>query len=312
MLQALRYIIDSNIDLIDEIAGQIADSLGSKSAPTLTAYLLAKQVFTLAGPANTREIKQIYQAILEALLKMRLLSPIDEISPKAYLLFGRSSASPAEVVCTLDPYAYVSHLSAMEYHGLTDRFPKILYATRPAAADWRRQAVTLMDKDLGGRRQDYESAGLPRLVSPKISRVGKTVVQFCERSQLGAYRLVSGSSLRVATIGRVFLDMLREPALCGGIHHVVDVYRREAKRFLKLIIDEVERHGQPIDKVRIGYVLSEVCKLEAPEFTIWQKFAQRGGSRKLDAEGDYVPIYSDRWLLSINVPSLTTPEASVD
>jgi predicted transcriptional regulator of viral defense system len=146
------------------------------------------------------------------------------------------------------------------------------------------------------------------VVPPKIASVGNTVIQFYERSQLGAFRLVSGSTLRVATIGRVFLDMLREPALCGGIQHVVDIYQREAKRYLKLIVDEVERHGQPIDKVRVGYLLSDVCKLEAPEFSSWQKFAQRGGSRKLDAKGEYVPSYSERWLLSINVPSLTLPE----
>ena len=193
----------------------------------------------------------------------------------------------------------------MQHHGLTDRFPKILYMTRPSATEWRRQAAMRAGKDFGERLPAYEAAGLPRLVPPKIESVGRTVIQFCERSQLGAFRVVTGSSLRVATIGRVFLDMLREPSLCGGIQHVIDIYRREAKRYLKFIVDEVDRHGQSIDKVRAGYLLSDVCGLSAPAFSTWQQFAQRGGSRKLDPEGEYVPDFSATWQISINVPSLT-------
>ncbi len=304
----MEISINSNTDSVERIIGRIADALASTSAPAVTAYELARQVFVFLAGAQNFIPKEVYQSVVQSLLRTHLLTAMEQVTPKAYLLFGRSSASPAEVVCSLDPFAYVSHLSAMEHHGLTDRFPKILYMTRPSATEWRKQAAVRTTKDLGARLPAYEEAGLPRLVPPKIASIGHTVIQFCERSQLGAFRLVAGSSLRVATVGRVFLDMLREPALCGGIQHVVDIYRREAKRYLKLIVDEVDRHGQPIDKVRAGYLLSEVCKLDALELASWHQFAQRGGSRKLDAEGEYVPLYSERWLLSINVPSLTEPE----
>jgi predicted transcriptional regulator of viral defense system len=140
-------------------------------------------------------------------------------------------------------------------------------------------------------------------------RLNQTPIHFCERSQLGAFRLVSGSNLRVATIGRVFLEMIREPALCGGLQHVVDVYGTEAKRYIRPIIDEIDRHGLPIDMVRAGYLLTEVCQLDAPEFHEWQKLAQRGGSRKLDPDAEYATVFSERWKLSINLPSLTAPAA---
>lgn len=295
-----------SIEFVERIVGRIADTLASASASAVTGYELARQVFVLRDDAQVP--KKVYKAVVQSLLKTHLLTLIEHVTPKAYLLFGRSSASPAELVCGLDPFAYVSHLSAMEHHGLTDRFSQILYMTRPPSAEWRKQAAARIAKDLGDRLTAFQASGLPQLTKPKIVRVGHTSIQFCERTQLGAFRLVSGSNLRVATIGRVFLDMLREPAWCGGIQHVVDIYRREAKRYLKLIVDEVDRHGQPIDKVRVGYLLSEVCQLDAPQLVIWQQFAQRGGSRKLDAEGEYVPTYSERWLLSINVPSLTSPE----
>jgi predicted transcriptional regulator of viral defense system len=299
--------INSNIDAVERVVGRIADAWASTSTPAVSAYELARQVFVFLDGAQDLVPKDIYQSVAQSLLRTHLVTPMEQVTPKAYLLFGRSSASAAEVVCSLDPFAYVSHLSAMEHHGLTDRFPKILYMTRPPAAEWRRQAVLRMEKDLGERLASYEESSLPKLVQPKISNVGHTVIQFYERSQMGAFRRVSESSLRVATVGRVFLDMLREPALCGGIQHVVDIYQREARQYIRLIVDEVDRHGQPIDKVRVGYVLSEVCKLDDTRFADWQKFAQRGGSRRLDADGEYAPDYSDRWMLSINVPSLTRP-----
>ena len=300
--------INSSTPTVERFVGQIAETLASTSASAVTAYELARQVAGLLDATPDLVSKTLYQDVVQSLLKTHLLTPMVHITPKAYLLFGRSSALPAELVCSLDPFAYVSHLSAMEHHGLTDRFPQILYMTRPSAVEWRKQAALKSAKDLGERLAAFQASGLPQLTRPKITRVGHTSIQFCERTQLGAFRLVSGSSLRVATVGRVFLDMLREPAWCGGIQHVVDIYRREAKRYLKLIVDEVDRHGQPIDKVRGGYLLSEVCQLEAPQLAAWQQFAQRGGSRKLDAEGEYVPTYSERWLLSINVPSLISPE----
>lgn len=36
-----------------------------------------------------------------------------------------------EVVCSVDPFCYVSHLSAMEYHGLTNRMPTLLFISSP-------------------------------------------------------------------------------------------------------------------------------------------------------------------------------------
>jgi predicted transcriptional regulator of viral defense system len=198
----------------------------------------------------------------------------------------------------------------MEYHGLTDRFPKIVFMSTPPATNWRQQARDKMHKDLGDRYEEYIARGLPKLTRLNLTRIGQSSVQFHERSQFGAFRHVQGTPLRVATIGRVFLDMLREPSLCGGIQHVIDIYEAEAKRHFRPIVDEVERHGKPIDKVRAGYLLTEVCHLQHPVIDTWLDFAQRGGSRKLNAEGEYLPTFSERWRLSINVPSLTTDQGA--
>ena len=301
-------ISGSSKNSVEYIANQIADRLAITTAPAITGYALASPIFELLNGVSGVNPEKTFQKVVQFLLEARLLTKLEHVKPQAYSLFGKSNASAGEVLCSIDPFAYVSHLSAMEYHGLTDRFPRILYATRPRGAEWRLQAQARSAKDLGENLPAYEAAGLPRLTRSKITRLDSTVIEFCERSQLGAFRLVADSSLRVATIGRVFLDMLREPALCGGIQHVADIYRRDAKLYLKLIVDEIDRHGQPIDKVRAGYLISEVCQLDTPVLASWQLLAQRGGSRKLDPDGEYTPNYSERWQLSINVASLVGRE----
>ncbi len=161
-----------------------------------------------------------------------------------------------------------------------------------------------MRRDLGANYDEYLISRLPKLVRPKLSKIGAMSLHFQERSQLGAFKHVSGSNMRVATIGRVFLEMTREPQLCGGIQHVIDIFSNNAKQYLRLITDEYERHGKAIDKVRAGYLLTEVCGVKDLVVESWTRFAQRGGSRKLDPEVEYAPEYSERWKLSINVPSL--------
>ncbi len=295
----------------EQLLGPMTETLASHNAPAISTYDLAKALYFIAQKqqVSPKNLKSLFKNICAHLTKLSLLSEIAPFSEsKSYLLFGQNKASPAEVMCSIDPFTYISHLSAMEYHGLTDRFPGILYLTRPPLAEWRQQAHVRMRHDLNEHQATYLEAGLPKLSPPKILRLNQTPIKICERSQLGAFRLVSGSNLRVSTIGRTFLDMIREPSLCGGLQHVVDIYIKEAKQYLNLIIDEVDRHGLAIDKVRAGYLLSEVCHLNAPVFNEWQKLTQRGGSRKLDPEGDYSPYFSESWKISINLPSLTMTE----
>lgn len=306
-------MLDEQLSANEQIGADLfelaASYLEKLKHPAVLSYEIGRLIFSKTASTNADLLKQHYQRLLESLLSVRLLTPIRS-NPKVlgYLLFGRNLASPAEIACSLDPFSYISHLNAMEYYGLTDRFPKTLYMCTPPSKEWREQATQRMQKDLGGETERYVASGLPRLAKPALSMIGKTAVQFHGRTQMGAFRSVSESSLRVATMGRVFLDMLREPWLCGGIQHVLDIYRREGKRYLGLIVDEVDRHGQPIDKIRAGYVLTEVCHLSSEIVDQWTRFAQRGGSRKLDPESEHSSSYSKRWMLSLNVPSLLSDD----
>jgi predicted transcriptional regulator of viral defense system len=41
-------------------------------------------------------------------------------------VLGQDQASAEVIICCIAPFCYLSHLSATEYHGLTDRLPKLL------------------------------------------------------------------------------------------------------------------------------------------------------------------------------------------
>ena len=184
-----------------ELLVLVADLLSAASAPALSAYDLGKIAY-LKGKLDTVSApKKEFELIVKALAGFRLIKPLD--SRAAFILFGHHSATPAEIACCLDPFAYVSHLSAMEHHGLTDRFPKLLYLTRPIASEWRKQADFRMQKDLGNVLEHYKKSGMPRLTRPSLNTIKDTTVHTQERSHLGAFRNVSGSALRVATIGSV-------------------------------------------------------------------------------------------------------------
>ena len=163
-----------------------------------------------------------------------------------------------------------------------------------------------MKKDLGPELfasfLEANFAPLARRVVPSINKnpLNMLTSKFADQ---GAYIVPSDRPIRVASLGRTFVDMLRKPGLCGGMKHVLDVYREHANIYLPLIISEVDRHGDKIEKVRAGYILEERCGIKNnATIASWVQFAQRGGSRVLDPDEAYWSTFSEKWCLSINVP----------
>jgi predicted transcriptional regulator of viral defense system len=284
-------------------------AIAKHDRPVVTAYRLGVLIYRLvrAGQIEGQTLRvgfpsrRQYRTAVTFLTSYGVLSSVRDLAAEAaFTVLGRSSVSAAEIACTVDPFAYVSHLSAMEMHGLTDRVAQTLYLSSPDPKTWKDHAKDLMRRDLGEERAAYEEAGFPLLQRTRMEKLMGTTVRITHSLHLGAFRKTPDSEVRVATIGRTFLDMLREPTLCGGIHHVLGIYREHAERNLALIAAEVDQHGVPIDKVRAGYVLEELCALSHPSFAEWQTHAARGGSRRLVAANEYAPTYSERWALSLN------------
>lgn len=287
-------------------------SIAELEQPVITFYQLATIVYRIYQNKAFRgeDISSIKKdsadnAALSNALGTLLDDGILEIFrgfPKksVFSILGKTYESPAEVACTVDPFCYVSHLSAMDHHGLTNRMPSTLFISSPGRDAWRKYAVERMQKDLNSDLADYRTNGLPELHKINMEKIGRVIVHKHNSLHLGAYKNVRGKSLRVSSIGRTFLDMLRNPDLCGGIRHVLDVYEEYAEIYLKLIVDEIAHNGRPIDKVRAGYILDERLGLQHPLISEWLSFVQRGGSRKLDASAEYIPEFSEKWCISIN------------
>lgn len=302
------YLLVVEVDYsahLPSVMKAIQEKLGSWERPVVTDYGLAVLVTSQVAHLEEQPTLRLYEKVVDSLGSFGLISPSKDFKPgTVYHLFGRAKPKATEVACAADPFAYISHLSAMEFHGLTDRFSKILYLTTPPDTEWKELAKDRMLKDLREHLEPFQRARLPQLRRPVFDRVEGVRVELMRRSSRGAFKTIKSPTIRVAMVGRAFLDMVREPGNCGGMQHVVDTYREHGARYLALIADEVEQHGNAVEKVRAGYLLDEVCRLSHPLVDGWTQKAQRGGSRLLDPLGEYAPHYSEKWKLSINVASL--------
>jgi predicted transcriptional regulator of viral defense system len=123
-------------------------------------------------------------------------------------------------------------------------------------------------------------------------------------------RPIRGSDARIAAIGDVFAQMLDDPHDCGGINHVIEIWAKESGPFVEQIIRAIDENHTDIVKVRAGYLLETLLSVKDARVEAWQQFAQRGSSRKLDASKPYLPTFSEKWMLSLNVESEFLPSSS--
>lgn len=285
--------------------------LAKQQRPLVTRYTLGVAIYqfyeekkfdgqVLEGLKKNQASKSDLLRVISNLEASGILKEHENFSGKAYRYMDGKVEQPEDDACIVDPFCYVSHLSAMSYHGLTNRLPTHLVLSSPAPKQWTILAGKQMAKDLGDNLPSYRAEGLPLLTNTKFTKIGRTNIHRVHSIRLGAFKSVKGRSLRVSTIGRTFLDMLQRPELCGGMRHVIEVFREHASTYLMPIVYEIDQYGGAIDKVRAGYLLDELLGIGNETTESWIQFAARGGSRKLDPSEEYFPKWSEKWCLSLN------------
>ena len=306
-----RHVIDPRMNLTLKKAFSLC--VGELDQPVVTDYELARILVDLFhtqrykdDPISVRREKfpdrKWYLAQRDYLLRTGILTQDRQFPPKrVFTILGKKGGDPGDVACSVDPFCYISHLSAMAFHGITDRNPSILFISSPTLNSWKSFAEKRMAKELGDSYRNFHNSGLPCLRKIDFKGIGPFHIRRIPGIHTGAFKSVRGRKFRVSSIGRTFLDMLRTPGACGGMRHVVDVFEEHGERYATLIIDEIDRHGNKIEKVRAGYLLEEYAGASDPRIDGWLEHVQRGGSRKLDPEEEYSPDYSERWCLSINL-----------
>jgi predicted transcriptional regulator of viral defense system len=287
-------------------------SLGSLDDPVITSYQLGKVLLTLYIDKKFRgeDLSKLqkdfpdfrdFERSVSKLLDEGVLSTYRGLPNTVYTILGRSKVNEEDVACTVDPFCYLSHLSAMDYHGLTNRIPSKIFLSSPSTKMWKESALKKMQGDLKEQLTTYIESGLPTLKRVQFQKLASKQVHIHNSLHLGAYKNVRGRQLRVSTIGRTFLDMLRTPNLCGGMTHVLDIFAEFGEKYLRLITDEIDSHGKPIDKVRAGYIFEERLNVKSDTIKSWENLIQRGGSRKLDPSEEYIPEWSEKWCISLNI-----------
>ena len=242
-----------------------------------------------------------YKRARTVLKEARVLDA-DKNYSRLWRVVSRGKQVADDIVCSADPYCYISHLSAMQRYGLTMRRPEALYITRPTNAVVKGLLEERKAKDHTRLVFTSGVAEAPVLTQVRHPlRVRNRKLNVKKTKFPGSFRAVRDSKVRVASIGQVFLDMIEDPGVCGGMSHVLDVWDEHAQTYLKEITQRIDEAGTGIAKVRAGYILSERMGLSAKSVDDWKRHAQRGGSRKLDPDSDYVPVFSEKWMISINV-----------
>jgi len=215
-----------------------------------------------------------------------------------YAINGRGKPTAQQVVCCMNPCSYISYISAMEWHGITDRIPKILHVTHSSSAFLKKTILEKIKKEfpnIVSHQQLYPSniSGIDSFDGKKID-FHKKISFKMKAEQHGS------GGVRVTSVGETFLDMLKEPDLCGGFDHVLHVFENNYEKYLPVIVKEITKNGNSMDKARAGYILEERLGVKNRNVDLWKNDVKRGGSRKLIPSKPYIHKWSETWCISIN------------
>lgn len=224
---------------------------------------------------------------------------------KDYTRFWRIMSmfdQPADsIVCITDPYCYISHMSAMQKYGLTNRRPEKLFITSPPdeiAKFWNNK---IFFEHYGELLVNHNIYIEPIYITHHPDSVRDRQISQTKTILYGNYKKVRGTEERISSIGQLFLEMLSEPEKCGGMYHIIDIWREHALKYLDQILETIDSCSKGIIKVRAGYILDELMKINHPKIKSWENYAQRGGSRVLESGRPYSEPFSEKWMLSVNV-----------
>lgn len=278
-----------------------------RSSPTAETFAAVRRALVdphslgLGGPLS--ELVELRSALLEQAAESggRLLVEDAELPGQVWRVAGVPDGTPEELCCLVDPWCYVSHLSAMQRWGLSNRNPLALHLTRPTRAIWQQQAKAelrgMLPTGAGGEPLK------PRVHVALPATLRRRDLNVFQPSYFGKHVPIADSHARVATVGQTFWDTVQEPGRCGGMAHVVEVWEEGAEDYVEEIVSAFEDEVMPTTHLafcRAGYLLEEVVGIEDERVAGWTRFSKRGGSAKLDPAAPFATRHSERWNLSLN------------
>lgn len=297
---------------LSQLARVVGEDLENTKQCVCSDYIIFLKIFEayrdkkasyLRGDYPTKEV---LSSVKNALKRASILAR-DTDYKRYWRILPVTDGAAEEVACLIDPFCYVSHLSAMQRYGLTVRRPEFLYLTQPAKPAFVERVAEMRAGELASMhriRDVYENIELPEIKMVRHpDKVRDRKVHVKITAYPGQHRRIRGTSVRVGAIGQVFCDMIEDPELCGGMAHVIETWKSFANVYVNEIIETVSISSKPIVKVRAGYLLDEIVDVLDPRIDQWLVFAQRGGSRVLDPAAKHTGQFSEKWMIATSVGS---------
>ena len=286
-------------------ASYLAELLEENGKPVITPFDLFRIVWRMYRNSSGKRLylrsdtpdHANYLNLKSSLRHAGLIKQDRDYGARAIRVLNVSDLPADDITCIVDHTCYISHLSAMQRWGLTDRSPRALILARP---DRKTAAERLLEYRTEALRKDNSNA-FPLAIIRHPAVVRGRAIRTLESKTAGAFQSIPGSYARLSTIGQTFLDMLQKPNLCGGMSHVLEAWEEHAGTYLEDIVESVDTARSRLVKSRAGYILEERLGLSHHRIESWKALGQRGSSRKLDPSKDFAPTFSDTWMISLNV-----------
>lgn len=220
-------------------------------------------------------------------------------SGNLYIIKGKPEYSPSEAICAIYPHGYISKINAMAWYGLTDKIPKIVRFTTCQLSEWKRRSIQDLSIDPA---VEFDLSQFIISHPKGTDLFGQELIVSVE-SKYSEPVQVKNSPIKVASIGKTFIDMLRVPDECGGIDHVLEIYADSGKKYSSAIINELKQNTtRKIDIARTGFALQKISGVEHPMLSEWQEESKktRGSSKILVSGVPFSSVFDEDWSLSLN------------
>lgn len=218
-----------------------------------------------------------FKAFSEHLQKLELVSVKELNFPwREFTRFvWRGEASDIEVVATLDPKGYLSHLTAARILGLTLQNPKSVYFNVE-------QSPKPPGDGLSQASIDRAFKGNPRL-SKQITQLDSTTVHYLMGKDTGNLGVIEDKGIRYTDIERTLIDIAVRPVHSGGIDVVKDIYEfahtldfgvsvnklRSYLTKMKFVYPYQQAIGYLLDATGFKSPILEVLRQDASEFNFY-------------------------------------------
>ena len=164
------------------------------------------------------------------------------------VLFTVGDGDATKVMLDADPFCYLSHASALAFHGLGADTSE-LHISTPMRGQWTGYARHYMEAMLGDDLTSVtdEHERLFPLTQPKpYPKVRGRPLHRHELSNPLPPTSFDPERTRVSPPGATFRDTLAAPGWCGGMDHVITIWRTYAARYADAIICAIAEASEKI------------------------------------------------------------------